>query len=192
MVQEAGADALGFNCYPPSPRFIDVQDMAAISAQTELTKVALFVDPEAGAVNKVLELANIDVLQFQGDESAEFCESFGRPYIKAVRMHDAVDLDAVAQTYKSAWALQLDAYVPGLPGGTGATFDWRRWPKNSAARWVLAGGLTPDNVGPAIEQLSPFGVDVCGGVEGAQKGFKDHHKGAAFIQEVRRVRRNKG
>ena len=192
MAQQAGADALGFNCYPHSPRYLDPQAIAVISEQIAVTKIALFVNPDAAAVNNVLAQCSIDMLQFQGDESAQFCESFDRPYIKAVRMHDDVDLEATAQTYRSAWALMLDAYVPGLPGGTGATFDWQRWPENDHARWVLAGGLTPDNVGVAIERLDPFGVDVCGGLEGVQKGRKDHNKVTAFLQEVRRVRRNTG
>lgn len=185
--EQAGADALGFNCYPASPRFVSVEQIAELSRAVKVTSVALFVDPSAAEVEAVLAAGEIDLLQFQGEEDEDFCTRFGLPYMKGVRMRPGVDVAELAAEFHSAWALLLDAYVEGKPGGTGITFDWQQWPELSGRRLVLAGGLTVDNVAGAIKQLMPFGVDVCGGLETAQKGVKDHKKVNRFLQEVRSV-----
>lgn len=191
----AGADAVGFNCYPQSKRYVAPLQIADICNVVGATRVALFVDPTGDEVRAVLEHCDIDLLQFQGEEGAEFCGGFGLPYMKALRMRPGVDVWACANEYQMAWALLLDTYVADQPGGTGERFDlslWPNlasWPEHQDTRLVLAGGLTPDNVGAAIDTLHPFGVDVAGGVEGAQKGHKDQHKVERFIQEVRRVGR---
>lgn len=188
QVEAAGADAIGFNCYPKSPRFLNIGALTDCVVEVKRAiKVALFVDPTRGQVEQVLSAVDFDLLQFHGDESAPFCESFGVPYMKALRMQASVDFTAWAHTYESAWALLIDAYVPGQPGGTGVKFDWHLWPKNASQRLVLAGGLTPDNVAEAVSALNPFGVDVSGGVEGAVKGHKILKKVDHFIQEVRRA-----
>lgn len=189
VAQQAGADAVGFNCYPDSPRFVAPGDIGAMAAGLDLTRVALFVDASAQAVSAVLQAADIDLLQFHGRESEAFCSSFGLPYMKVLRVQEAVNFAAWAESYASAWALMLDAYVPGLPGGTGQRFDWQLWPQDSTQRLIVAGGLTPANVAAAVTTLEPFGVDVAGGVEGTVKGEKDHTKVVEFIQEVRRVGR---
>jgi len=125
-------------------------------------------------------------LQFHGDEPAAFCESFGLPYVKALRVQKGSDFTAFAQEHEGAWALLLDAYVPGQPGGTGHSFDWQYWPRDTSRRLILAGGLRPDNVAAAVAVLRPFGVDVAGGVEDAAPGCKDLVKMRTFIQEMRR------
>lgn len=185
--EEAGADAIGFNCYPGSARFVDSKTIATLSRANALTSVALFVDASTSQIKKIIDAAEIDLLQFHGNEDPQFCEQFGLPYMKVLRMRAGIDLVTEEQRYSSAWALMLDTFVDGQPGGTGSTFDWQRWPKSTAARWVLAGGLTPQNVAAGVKQLAPFGVDVSGGVEGDTRGRKDHQKILDFMQEVRSV-----
>ncbi|MCY1554691.1 N-(5'-phosphoribosyl)anthranilate isomerase [compost metagenome] len=123
-------------------------------------------------------------MQFHGDESAEDCAGFGRPYIKALRVKPGDDIAAAVSRYPEASGLLLDTYVPGVPGGTGEAFDWSLVPRNAAKPLILAGGLTPENVGEAVRQVQPYAVDVSGGVEAA-KGIKDAAKIQAFIQRAR-------
>ncbi|WP_417580208.1 phosphoribosylanthranilate isomerase [Nitrincola sp.] len=186
-----GVDALGFVFYPPSPRNISAAQAAEIIAQLPafVTSTALFVDAERTDIDNVLTLTGIDLLQFHGDEDPAFCESFNRPYIKALRVKEDTDIVAEMARYPSARGILLDAYVPGLPGGTGMTFDWQRIPAELQQRIVLAGGLQPDNVAAAIQQVRPLAVDVSGGVEAA-KGIKDSEKIRRFINEVNRVNSN--
>ncbi|MDT8372182.1 MAG: phosphoribosylanthranilate isomerase, partial [Gammaproteobacteria bacterium] len=120
--------------------------------------------------------------QFHGDESPEYCQQFNKPYIKAIRMKDQIDLTAMAKNYASASALLLDSYQFGVPGGTGLTFDWSMI-TDVTKPIILAGGLTVENVAMAIEQVQPYAVDVSGGVELA-KGIKDNQKIRTFMQEV--------
>jgi len=146
--------------------------------------VGLFVDPAETDVRQVLERVPLDLLQFHGEEPAGLCEGFGRPWIKAIRMREGIDLRAARQRYGAATGLLLDSYQPGVPGGTGVGFDWDRIPRELASEIVLAGGLTPANVASAVRSLRPYAVDVSGGVESA-KGIKDPAKMAAFMCEVR-------
>ncbi len=187
--QQAGADALGFNCFPASPRFVAADQIGAMAAEVSVTRVALFVDPSEAQVAAVLEAADIDLLQFHGEEPEAFCNRFGLPYMKVLRMRENANFAAWAESYASAWALMLDTYVTGQPGGTGQRFDWRLWPHQTGQRLVVAGGLSAANVADAVTTLDPFGVDVAGGVEGSVKGVKDHQKVVQFIQEVRGARR---
>src|SRR5690606_15788525 len=106
----------------------------------------------------------LHLLQFHGEESPSYCESFGRPYMKALRMRPDLDLDASFALYQSASAILLDAYRPGVPGGTGETFDWQRVPRNPSRPLVLAGGLTPENVTAALQATGVDSLDVSGGV----------------------------
>ena len=185
----AGADAIGLNCYPPSPRYADAERIAEICGAVDMCRVAVFVDPDTSQVEHLLQRAQIDLLQFHGDEDADFCVQFGVPYIKGVRMRAEVDVAAIGRLHSQAWALLLDTYVPGVPGGTGAQMNLALWPQVADRRLILAGGLTPSNVGAAVAQARPFGVDVAGGVEGETKGRKDHMKIRDFITEARRVQR---
>ncbi|WP_457673199.1 phosphoribosylanthranilate isomerase [Thiolapillus sp.] len=181
----AGADALGFVFYPPSPRHLEVDQAAAIirSLPPFVTSVALFVNADRETIAEVIRETGIDLLQFHGNECPEYCAEHGRPWIKAVRMKDGIDLEKVARDHAGARALLLDAYRPGVPGGTGEAFNWGRIPAELAGRIVLAGGLTPDNVTEAVRQVRPYAVDVSGGVE-AEKGIKDADRIQRFIRGV--------
>ncbi|MEQ6917222.1 phosphoribosylanthranilate isomerase [Halomonas aquatica] len=180
----AGADALGFVLWPGSGRAIDPERLAELSARIPafVTRVGLFVDPSPALVDRCV--AHLDLLQFHGDESPATCAAAGRAWIKALRMRDGLDLHAAAETYRGARALLLDAYRPGVPGGTGETFDWSRIPASLVKPVILAGGLTPDNVGEAIAAVRPFAVDVSGGIEAAP-GVKETARMAAFLRAVR-------
>lgn len=182
----AGADALGFVFYAPSPRALEPGAAARIVQQLPafVTTTGLFVNATAKDVRATLEQVSLDLLQFHGDEPPEFCESFGRPYIKALRMQPGVDIAALAQSYTGARGILLDTYVQGVPGGTGQAFDWQAIPEHLAKPLILAGGLGVDNVRQAIEQVRPWAVDVSGGVE-RQRGIKCADKIRAFMQQVR-------
>lgn len=181
----AGADAIGLVFHGPSPRNVAVEQAVAICAALPpfLTTVGLFVDAAAETVNDVLRQVPLDLLQFHGDESANYCRGFSRPYIKAIRMADGIDLHAMAAEYHDARGLLLDAYQKGVPGGTGHTFDWARIPGNLALPVILAGGLEPSNISEAVRNVHPYAVDVSSGVEAA-KGIKDAAKIEAFIRGV--------
>lgn len=149
-----------------------------------VTPVALFVDPTAAEVERVIEEGRPQLLQFHGEESPDFCRQFGMPYVKAVRVRLGVDLLQYARLYADAKGLLLDAFVKGSHGGTGAAFDWDLIPQNVPLPVVLAGGLTPENVAQAVQKVRPWAVDVSSGVEAA-KGIKDAAKIAAFIRGAR-------
>ena len=185
---EHGADALGFVFYEPSPRHVSITQAASICRDLPpfVTTVALFVDADDGTIARVVDEVGVDLLQFHGDESPDFCARHRRPWIRAVRVRPGVDLLAAQREFGAARGLLLDAYRPGVPGGTGASFDWGSIPSEMAPRIVLAGGLDPGNVGHAVRSVRPYAVDVSGGVEAA-KGIKDPDKIRAFIEEVRRA-----
>jgi phosphoribosylanthranilate isomerase len=125
-------------------------------------------------------------LQFHGNENADECGGYSRPYIKALRMRPDLDLNQEMLAYASARGVLLDAYTPGIPGGTGEKFDWSRIPAHLAAGITLAGGLDSSNVAAAVDQVRPYAIDVSGGVE-QSKGIKDAEKLKQFIAEVHRV-----
>ncbi|WP_193161173.1 phosphoribosylanthranilate isomerase [Microbulbifer hainanensis] len=182
----AGADALGLVFYRNSSRFVSVEQAAAIASAVSpfATLVGLFVDADPADVRDVLERVPLNLLQFHGDESAEYCEQFHRPYIKALRMRADLDVAAAMAAHRRARGFLLDAYRPGVPGGTGETFDWQRVPRNSGRQIILAGGLNPGNVARAISAAQPQAVDVSGGVEAAP-GRKDPEKVRAFIRAAK-------
>jgi phosphoribosylanthranilate isomerase len=186
VAARAGAHAIGLIFYPKSPRL--VPDPVAAEAVRALppfvTPVALFVDPQAAEVERVIGNVRPQLLQFHGDEPADFCASFGVPYIKVVRMRPGVDLLQYARQYRAAKGLLLDAFVEGNHGGTGSAFDWALIPREIPLPLILAGGLNPGNVGEAVRRVRPWAVDVSSGVEAA-KGIKDAAKVAAFIRGVR-------
>lgn len=176
----AGADALGFVLWPGSKRAVDEARLAELAerAPAFVTRVGLFVDQDSALIERCA--AHLDLLQFHGDEPPALCDGFRRPWIKALRMRDDLDLHAAAEAYRGARALLLDAYRPGVPGGTGETFDWSRIPAGLVKPVILAGGLNADNVAEAIATVAPFAVDVSGGVEAAP-GIKDAERMAAFM-----------
>lgn len=182
---EHGADAIGLVFYAPSPRCVTIAQAVAISAAIPpfVSIVALFVNPSQQEVDKVLASVPIDLLQFHGEESESACSQYGLPYLKAIRVKSDTNLIQYAQAYTSAKALLLDAHSEAAVGGTGQTFDWQLIPHNMPKPIILAGGLTPENVRSAIQQVRPYAVDVSGGVE-QSKGVKDAEKIAAFMQAM--------
>jgi phosphoribosylanthranilate isomerase len=181
-----GADAIGLVFYAASPRAVTVEQAASIVAVVPpfVCVVALFVNETASRINQVLSSLSIDVLQFHGEESAEFCQQFNRPYIKAVRVQADIDLDNACSAHRTAKGVLLDAWQEGVPGGTGKTFDWRLAALELPLPVVLAGGLNAGNVSEAIAALQPAAVDVSGGVE-LSPGIKDHVKINQFISAVK-------
>ncbi len=192
---EAGADAIGLNFWPGSRRAIDVARAREICAAVDLARlhrrvhgsvVALFVNPSANEVNEVIEQVPVDLLQFHGDESNDFCKRFGLPFMKVLRVAERIDPEALFDAYPDASMWLLDTFVESAVGGTGESYDWNLWPQQNSLRLVLAGGLDPDNVTRAIDQTAPFGVDVCTGVETGEPGVKDPTKIRRFVAHVRR------
>jgi phosphoribosylanthranilate isomerase len=183
-----GADAVGLVFYGPSPRAVDVDQAIFIRRAVTpfVTVVGLFVNADGEEVAEIARRVPLDLLQFHGNESPEVCAGFGLPYVKAVRVAEGVDLQREAERYHDASALLLDTLDGRLWGGSGRTFDWALVPEAMGKPVVLAGGLTPDNVGEAVVRLRPYAVDVSGGVESAP-GIKDADKIAKFIREVDRA-----
>ncbi|NMZ23266.1 phosphoribosylanthranilate isomerase [Pseudomonas proteolytica] len=183
---EAGADAIGFVFYAKSPRAVTVQQARAIIAGLPpfVTTVGLFVNASACELNETLDAVPLDLLQFHGDETPDECAGYHRPYIKALRVKAGDDIAASCAAYAGASGILLDAYVEGIPGGTGEAFDWSLIPQGLSKPIILAGGLCAENVARAIAQVRPYAVDVSGGVEQG-KGIKDSAKIRAFMQAVR-------
>lgn len=183
---QAGADAIGLVFYAPSPRAVDITTAAEIACALPpfVSCVGLFVDATAAEIDQILSQVPLSLLQFHGQESPEFCEQFQLPWIKAIRMRASINLHQQRQNFSRAQGLLLDAYKPGVPGGTGDQFDWHRIPTDIAKDVVLAGGIHVDNVQQAIQQVKPWAVDVSGGVE-SHKGVKDRAKIAAFMDQAK-------
>ncbi|MBF7053161.1 phosphoribosylanthranilate isomerase [Halomonas sp. KAO] len=179
----AGADALGFVLWPGSRRAIDESRLGELAARVPafVTRVGLFVDAEPEWVARCAP--HLDLLQFHGNETPEQCAAAPLPWIKALRMREDLDLVAAAEAYAGARALLLDAYRPGVPGGTGETFDWSRIPSSLAKPVILAGGLSAANAAEAIAAVAPFALDVSGGIEAAP-GVKEVSRMAAFMGAV--------
>lgn len=182
---EAGADMIGLMFYERSPRHISFELAAEISRALSpfIVKVGVFVNPEEDTVMRAIGDCGVSLLQFHGEETPEFCTQFGTMSMKAFRVRDAASLLALPSYPTDAYL--LDAYSPDAHGGTGAKFNWdlALEAKTHGKPIFLAGGLTPENVGAAVHQVQPFGVDVSSGVESAP-GRKDHAKIRAFIKAV--------
>ena len=180
----AGADALGFVFYPPSPRAISPTKAAPIVSMVPpfVQRVALFVDEKQSVIEETLSQCPLDMIQFHGSEPRSFCESLGLPYIKAVGFRSRDELMRVSDAHPKAAALLIDAWVPGEHGGTGKTLDWTAI-GDIGRPWLLAGGLTPDNVAEAIAVAAPYAVDVSSGVE-SKRGEKDLTKIESFLKAV--------
>jgi phosphoribosylanthranilate isomerase len=183
----AGADAIGFVFYPPSPRYVTPPRAAELAKRIPpfIDVVGLFVNESPELVRAACEAAPINILQFHGDEDAAYCRQFARPYLRAARVRPGLDLVEFARSFPDARGLLLDAFVDGYGGG-GHVFDWTLIPPNLSGFLVLSGGLTAINVGEAIERVRPVAVDVSSGVE-KSKGVKDHSKIAAFVAAVRKA-----
>jgi len=185
---EAGAHALGFVFYAPSPRFIDYGHAREIIDDLPpfITTVAVLVNETAEAVRKLLQKVPVNILQLHGDETPELCESYGNPYIKSIRARTIATAAVAAGNYPGARGLLLDTLVSDRYGGTGESFDWQRLPDSLHKPVILAGGLDPENVAHAIQTVRPYAVDVSSGVEIA-KGHKDAVKIKRFVAAVNSV-----
>ena len=183
----AGADAIGFVFYQPSPRYVTPLRAAELAKRIPpfVDVVGLFVNESPDSVRAACAAAPINVLQFHGDEDAAYCRQFARPYLRAARVRPGLDLIEFARSFPDARGLLLDAFVEGYGGG-GHVFDWTLIPPDLPGFLVLSGGLTATNVGAAIERVRPVAVDVSSGVE-MSKGIKDHSKIAAFVAAVRKA-----
>lgn len=181
----AGADAIGFVFYPPSPRYVTPERAAELARRVPpfVDVVGLFVNATVEEIGATCASVPLNLLQFHGDEPPAFCHSFARPWLRAARVRPGLDLVEFARSYSDARGLLLDAFVEGYGGG-GHVFDWTLIPPGLPGHLVLSGGLHADNVGDAIRRVRPVAVDVSSGVE-AGKAIKDHDKIAAFVAAVR-------
>jgi len=205
MVAAAGVDAIGLNFYESSPRYVDIQNAALISRAVGpfVSVVGLFVNASTAFVQQVLSSVPLHVLQFHGDEPPEFCEQFKRPYFKVQRINcdaNATENDMALvrqqilerqQGYSNSVGFLLDTYSKAGVGGTGETFNWGCVPtpaelSASTTQLILAGGLTPKNVGEAVRMTKPYAVDVSSGVE-SSPGIKDSTKVKDFIEQARKT-----
>ena len=185
VAAQAGVDAIGLVFYHKSPRAVSMTQAAKIIAALPpfVSTVGLFVNASRTEIDALLSQVSLDVLQFHGDETPAECEGFFRPYYRALRMQPGVDIAALAAQYSGAQGILLDAWVPGIHGGTGERFDWSAIPDNLAKPLILAGGLNADNVSEAMQQVQPWAVDVSGGVE-SSPGLKDADKMRKFLYAV--------
>jgi phosphoribosylanthranilate isomerase len=191
---EAGADALGFNFYRSSPRYIEPREAGRIvrGLPHRVVKVGVFVDETAETVGEIVETAGLDAVQLHGRERPALVRRLAalRPVIKVFRVRPGFS-SARFRSYPEAAAFLLDGFRPGLPGGTGARFDWTV--ARRAAHYgpiILAGGLAPENVAEAIVSVHPYAVDVCSGVE-TRPGKKDPAKVRELMREVKRIKRRR-
>lgn len=182
-----GVDALGFVFVPGSPRCLTLHAAAAIREQLPplISVVTLLQNPNSDEVWETIDAMQPHLLQFHGEETAQFCASFGMPYLKAVAMRGLQQpLAEVAADYADAAALLLDGHAAGELGGQGKTFDWAGIAAGVKIPLILAGGLTPENVATAIRTARPYAVDVSSGIE-SKPGIKDSGKMETFVRHVR-------
>jgi phosphoribosylanthranilate isomerase len=186
QVANLGGDAIGLTFYANSPRVVDIETAVAIREAMPpfVTVTALFLNEETEWVDQVVQAVRPDCLQFHGEEPADFCQRWARPYIKAIPMASITDVNAYARQYSAAQGFLLDSNVAGRRGGSGDTFDWSKIPSAFDFPLVLAGGLNPSNVSAAITQVKPWAVDVSSGVENS-KGDKDANLIDQFFDAVR-------
>lgn len=185
-----GVDAIGFVQTRKSKRFIEPARAAEIRGALPpfVAVVTLFMDDDPAWISEAIAAVNPDLLQFHGGESAADCVRYGRPYMKAVAMAQAVDPLATFRAHPQAAAFLLDGHAEGEQGGSGRAFDWSRVPADQGRPIVLAGGLTPDNVQSAIHAARPYAVDVSSGIESAP-GIKDIDLMRRFAEQVRQADR---
>jgi phosphoribosylanthranilate isomerase len=189
---ESGADALGFNLYPGSKRYIQWEKEAdwIRALPSEIARVAVLVNPTIDEARELLDIDLFDALQFHGEESKEFFEALPaheKPLIKAVRLTSVAILEQVCRY--PVFGLLADGTRDGEFGGTGVCFDWSLLRgANIDKVLIVAGGLTPENVAAAIRETRPYAVDVASGVEN-REGLKDKNKMMEFVLSARRVRK---
>ncbi|MBA59605.1 MAG: phosphoribosylanthranilate isomerase [Gammaproteobacteria bacterium] len=180
----SGADSIGLNFFSKSKRKVSLCDAKKIAGLVPpfVSRVGLFVNPSAAYVKEVIESVPLDILQFHGQESSDFCGAFGMPYIKALPALDPTQISGDATNFGSAAAILLDTSIDKKFGGTGVAFDWNIVPELNQPI-IIAGGLNSDNVCQAISMTRPYAVDVSSGVEGNGKR-KDYEMMKKFVFEV--------
>ncbi len=180
-----GVDAIGLIFSTQSPRVITISQAKIILSNLPpfLDVVAVLVNPSPVLVDEIINELPIGFLQFHGEESAEFCNQFSKPYIKAMQVNPEAAIYEYAEAYQHASAILLDTPSATSHGGTGNTFDWKLIPSNLAKPLILAGGLKTANVKMAVDKGSPYAVDVCSGIE-ASPGIKDHEKMKQFVDAL--------
>lgn len=188
---DLGVDAIGLVFHAKSPRNVCIQQAQLLLAGTPafLSTVALFRNASEAQVAAVANQLPVDYLQFHGDETPEFCQRFGKPYLKAIGMGDGMSLDELAEQleqYSSARGILLDSHSKNKDGGSGETFNWENIPVELAPKIILAGGLTLNNVSDAIRQVKPYGVDISSGVESA-RGVKSQRLMKEFVEKVKQA-----
>jgi len=185
---DMGADMLGFNFYPKSPRYITPENAAKIIDRLPafVDILGLFVNDTLEHIEKTIDECNLDWVQFHGDENPQFCQQFGSINVrtmKAIRVKDKRDIKRAEEYFTDA--ILLDAFDPKKYGGTGLSFDWNII-GNISKRIFLAGGINADNVTKAVG-LGIYGVDVCSGIE-SEPGKKDHAKMRKLFNKIQEVR----
>ncbi len=181
-----GVDALGFIFWSSSPRYVEPLRAREIIRQVApfVATVGVFVNPSRDDVMHAITESGISYMQFHGEEDADFCAAFDRPYLKAFKVGQMPDLIESTRPYSAAAGLLFDAYDDHQVGGTGKTFDWNLISGTPVRPMVLSGGLNSGNIEQAIRILRPYAVDVSSGVE-TDKGIKDPTKMSEFFQGVR-------
>lgn len=181
-----GVDAIGLVCVPDSKRFLTPAAAAVLRRRLPpfVDAVLLLSNADLAWTDAAIEAVEPDLIQFHGSESASFCAGFGRRYLKSVAVRSSDDVQAAARAHPHAAGLLLDSHAPDGMGGTGQAFDWSQIPRDVALPLILAGGLSPENVGLAVRMCAPFAVDVSSGIESAP-GRKDVQKMRAFVEAVR-------
>ncbi|MDB2589582.1 phosphoribosylanthranilate isomerase [Candidatus Thioglobus sp.] len=180
-----GIDAVGLVFYDKSPRYVEIERALEIvqALPPFVNRVGLFVNADSYFIDEVLCEVPLDTLQFHGDETPQECQQYGLPFMKALRVNEQTNIPQLAQDFYQANGLLLDAYNSTTYGGTGESFDWSLAKVELGLPIILAGGLNPETVGKAIQQVNPYAVDVSSGVE-SSKGIKDIQKIQQFIQQA--------
>ncbi|MBW4536228.1 MAG: phosphoribosylanthranilate isomerase [Pleurocapsa minor HA4230-MV1] len=191
-IVELGADSIGFICVPESPRYVSADRLRAIAdtLPSETVKIGVFANHGVTEIISVVQQAHLSAVQLHGTESPEFCRQLRqaiRPeieLIKAFRLKSAASLGETSAYLDCVDTLLLDAYHPQMLGGTGHTIDWQDLLQfKPAIPWLLAGGLTPDNISEALSRLQPDGIDLSSGVE-RSPGDKDLAKVAQLFEAI--------
>jgi phosphoribosylanthranilate isomerase len=186
LLGEMPVDFAGFIFVPDTPRFVEPGKATKLIRllPDRIQPVGVFLDEKPDIVRETADICGLKILQFHGDEPAEYCEQFNLPYFKVIRVEGSLD-GRIPGGYRPL-AFLLDTFVKGTPGGTGRTFDWTVAGRvvESGLSVILAGGLNPENISRAVEEVHPWGVDVSSGVE-SRAGIKDPEKVRRFVEVVK-------
>ncbi len=180
-------NTIGFNRDKDSPRYVSLEflESSAKYFEGKISPVIVFVNESKEEIKKAISYFNNPILQFHGDESQEFCSSFGLPYIKAISMNEPDFVDKILE-FNNAFAILLDSGGKKIRGGTGKTFDWKLIPKEIKNNLIIAGGLNSNNIASLIESFKPYGIDLASGVE-SKPGKKNITELKHFLKIVNEI-----